>query len=383
MPSSLPVPILVVDDEAAVRKALSATLEDEGYVVTGAASGAEALAALRSGRFEIVVTDLLMPGMDGIELLRQGLLIDPNLAGIVLTGHGSVPNAVEAMKSGAIDYVLKPTKLAALRPAMDRALTLRRLRVRNAELAQQLRARTVELEVANKELEAFCYSVSHELRTPLRAVSGFVEILQKHHADAMAPDVRRFLGLIQVGTGEMTQLIHDLLEFSRIARGAPQRQAVDLAALFREVFEQLADTYAGRKIELRVEPLPLVRGDPALLRQAVSNLVSNAIKFTRPRAAGLIEVGVHPESDAGSPVFFVRDNGVGFDMQDAGRLFGVFMRLHHAHEFEGTGVGLANVRRVIERHRGRVWADAVPGAGAIFFFTLPSGPADAENPPPP
>jgi signal transduction histidine kinase len=364
--------LLVVDDETSLMAALRNTLREEGYKVTAVASGAEGLEALRREEFDLVLTDLVMPKMDGIALLKSAFEIDPRLVAVIMTGHGSIPTAVEAMRTGAIDYVLKPIKLRALLPALERALTVQRLRKENAELGKQVRDHAARLEAANRDLEAFSTSVAHDLRTPLRTISGFIEIIRSHHQRALPPEVRRYLELIDVGAEEMDGLISGLLAFSRFGQQALTRETVDLALLCRDIFKALESESAGRRVDLRFQPLPKVRADPALLRQALSNLISNALKFTRTRDPAVIEVGCAPAEADAAPVYFVRDNGVGFDMRDAGRLFGVFQRLHPAHEFEGTGVGLATARRIIERHGGRIWAEAVPDSGATFFFTVPS-----------
>lgn len=356
--------------------ALCNTLRDQGYETVGVSSGAAALAALRQGGFDLVLTDLKMPQMDGIALLREAQAIDPLLVGIVMTGHGTIPNAVDAMKVGAIDYVLKPFKLGALLPALERGLTLRRLRMKNAELEKRVRERTAELETVNKELEAFAYTVSHDLRTPLRVINGLSEILLNRPTGTLTPEVQRCVQLIHRGSCEMDQLINRILDFSRLGHRSPERQTVDLERLCRSVFEELSGEHSGRRVEFRVQAIPPASGDPVLLRQVLVNLLSNALKFTRPRDPALIEVGAIRRKGIKGPVYFVRDNGVGFDMQHADRLFGVFQRLYHSQDFEGTGVGLAMVRRIIERHGGRVWPEAAPETGATFFFTVP-----AENKP--
>ena len=183
-------------------------------------------------------------------------------------------------------------------------------------------------------------------------------------------EAQRHLQMIRDGSGQMSALINDLLAFSRLGRQALTRQAVDLNELCHEAYGALETERHGRRVELRVRPLPRTEGDPALLRIVFLNLLSNALKYTRPREMAVIEIGATEDAEAKRPVYFVRDNGVGFAMGDAEKLFGVFQRLHHAHEFEGTGVGLATVRRIIDRHGGRIWAEATPGAGATFFFTL-------------
>lgn len=375
--------LLVVDNEVSLLTALRDTLRDEGYRVTAVGSGAEALAALRRTEFDLVLTDLVMPKMDGIALLHEAQAVDPDLVAIVMTGHGSIPTAVAAMQTGAIDYVLKPIKLTALLPALERALTVRRLRKKNAELEARVRERTAELETANRDLEAFSSSVSHELRTPLRTIAGFAELLLDHHAADLSPDVRHLVTLIQSGSSEMSAMINGLLAFSRFGRQALVPEPVDLAGLGREVFAELAGERRDRRVELRVGPLPPAQGDRGLLRQVLINLLSNAIKYTRPRDPAVVELGWAEPGPAAAPAYFVRDNGVGFEPHATEKLFGMFQRFHRASEFEGTGVGLATVRRIVERHGGRVWAESAPEAGATFFFTLPPAtPVAAAGTPP-
>ena len=239
-------------------------------------------------------------------------------------------------------------------------------------LEKRVRERTAELEAANNELEAFCSSAAHDLRTPLRTITGFADVLLDPRANIAPAEAQRHIRMIRDGSGQMSELISDMLAFSRLGRQALSRQLVDLDQLCRDVFKDLESEREGRHVELRLQPLPAADGDPALLRVVFVNLLSNALKYTRPRKVAVIEIGVAAEQGEGTPVYFVRDNGVGFDMRDAEKLFGVFQRLHHAHEFEGTGVGLATVRRIIDRHGGRIWVEGTPGGGAAFFFTLSS-----------
>ena len=253
---------------------------------------------------------------------------------------------------------------------------LEQIQAQNELLEKRVRERTVELESANDELEAFGSSAAHDLRTPLRAITGLADVLLDPRSDLPPADVQRHLRMIRDGSAQMSELINALLGFSRLGRQALSLHAVDLAQLCRDAFRDLAGERGDRRVELRIQ-LPRAEGDAALLRIVFSNLLSNALKYTRPREVAVIEVGVAEDQGENVPVYFVRDNGVGFDMQDADKLFGVFQRLHHAHEFEGTGVGLATVRRIIARHGGRIWAEATPGAGATFFFTLSSA-ADPE-----
>jgi PAS domain S-box-containing protein len=225
-----------------------------------------------------------------------------------------------------------------------------------------------ELEAANMELEAFTYSVSHDLRTPLRAVDGFSRILLDEHAPHLPPEVQRYLNLIRSNTLHMVRLVEDLLAFSQFSRQAMIKGQVHPAALVREAFDLLCAEQPGRHVKMTVGDLPACQGDRALLKQVFVNLLSNALKFTRQRDPAVIEVGSSLKD--GEIVFFVHDNGVGFDMRYVGKLFGVFQRLHRSEDYEGTGVGLAIVQRIVHRHGGRVWAEAEPDKGATFFFTL-------------
>jgi PAS domain S-box-containing protein len=221
---------------------------------------------------------------------------------------------------------------------------------------------------ANAEMESFSYSVSHDLRAPLRHVSGFVELLAKREGDRLDDEGRRYMGIISGATRHMGALIDDLLAFSKMGRAEMQRSTVSLDGIVREAIRNAEPR--GRKIAWNVAPLPVVHADPAMLRLAIENLVSNAVKYTRPREEARIEIGIE-EGDPLESVFYVRDNGVGFDARYADKLFGVFQRLHRADEFEGTGIGLANVRRIIHRHGGRTWAHGDVGKGATFYFSLP------------
>jgi light-regulated signal transduction histidine kinase (bacteriophytochrome) len=238
----------------------------------------------------------------------------------------------------------------------------------NAELEQRVARRTAELEAANKELEAFSYSVSHDLRAPLRAINGFAGIVLEDYAAHLPPEGRRFLERIRNGGQRMGELIDDLLAFSRLSRQPVNRQHVDTAKMVRDVLEELKAHREGREIEIHVADLPSCRADAGLLKQVWVNLLANAIKYTRGRQPARVTVGC--ARDNGAPTFFVRDNGVGFDMNYAHKLFGVFQRLHRADEFEGTGVGLAIVQRIVHRHGGQVRAEAVLDQGATFYFTI-------------
>ncbi len=253
-----------------------------------------------------------------------------------------------------------------------------RFRRLNEELEKRVAARTAALAASNQELEAFSYSVSHDLRAPLRNISGFAELLHKHLHGQIAPAQAHYLELVSTESVRLGQLVDSLLAFSRLGRTELQRHPCDLGAIVAAVRAELRPSLTDREIEWRIGPLPVVEGDPTLLRQVFANLLGNAVKFTRGRDTALIEVGAQPAApDSAELILFVRDNGAGFDPQYSAKLFGVFQRLHRTTEFEGTGIGLANVRRIVARHGGRVWAEGRLDAGATFYFSLPTRPPAA------
>jgi PAS domain S-box-containing protein len=237
------------------------------------------------------------------------------------------------------------------------------------KLNQDLRNRAAALEAANKELDAFVYSVSHDLRAPVRHIDGFMDLLRKRAGEALDEQSRHYMGTISDAADRMGRLFDDLLTFSRMGRQSMSLKQVDLGPLVRDVVRELELEAAGRNIVWRIGDLPAVKGDASMLRIVLSNLISNAVKFTRSNNQARIEVGCQSREE--ERIIFVRDNGVGFDPAYVGKLFGVFKRLHHKDEFEGTGVGLAIVQRIIIRHGGRTWAEAQVGHGATFYFSLP------------
>ncbi|MBI3553023.1 MAG: hypothetical protein HY077_10960 [Elusimicrobia bacterium] len=243
-------------------------------------------------------------------------------------------------------------------------LMIRNLVTRMQDLIGEARL-VEEVKKANSELESFSYSVSHDLRAPLRAIDGFSKILQEDYAPALDAEGRRLLGTVCANARQMGRLIDDLLAFSRLGRKALEKTSVDMEALADSVVGQLRTAEPRRSIAVERKPLPGAHADAALLQQVMTNLVSNAFKFTSQKPEARVEIGF------AEGAFFVKDNGAGFDMKYSKKLFGVFSRLHRADEFEGTGVGLALVHRIVSRHGGRVWADARPGEGATFYFTLP------------
>lgn len=243
--------------------------------------------------------------------------------------------------------------------------TEEQLKKRNAELVK----RAVQLEALNKELEAFSYSVSHDLRAPIRRIDGFLYLLVEQHASELSPEARNFVSKASDSAQEMGKLIDSLLEFSRMGRAAMRETLFDPNPMIAEIIREISAETQGRNIEWNIHRLPDVHGDPTLLKQVWVNLLSNAAKYTRPRNPAKIEIGCTRRD--GELEFYVKDNGVGFDMRYAHKLFGVFQRLHLASEFEGTGIGLANVAQVVSKHGGKVRAESKQGEGSTFYFTLP------------
>ncbi|HEY6922713.1 MAG TPA: response regulator [Steroidobacteraceae bacterium] len=537
--------LLIVDDEEALMTALCHTLKVEGYAVTGFTSAREALARLRERQFDVLLTDMMMPEMDGIALLQAAQDIDPALVGIVMTGRATIDTAVQALRGGALDYVLKPFRLNNLLPVLTRALETRRLRTENIqlrevvsiyelsraithglahdevlqrtvsaaaqhsdagavcilvptedgsalrvggmwgpdfhwqqgqrfpldaaivrwvseareqlsawdgsqdpeavfsapfpgeklgvalpivaggnfygilrfsskaaqrrltpgqvkalhilastaatafeaasllgqlrtlnqELERRVRERTQELQAVNSDLEAFSYSVSHDLRAPLRRVDGFYQMFIDEFGAGLPPEGRRILENACAGTAHMSELIDALLRFARYSRQPLQTRPLQTQALVRRVMDNFKEQLQGRSVELRIAELPDCTADGALLEQVFTNFISNALKFTAGRAQARVEIGTRLED--GEQIYFVKDNGVGFDMRYADRLFGVFQRLHAQSEFDGTGIGLSIVHRIVRRHGGRVWAESRPQEGATFYFSLPRQARDA------
>jgi hypothetical protein len=367
--------ILIVDDEATHLKALYDTLSIEGYTTTGTPSALSALEMLRTQPFDVLLTDLMMPEMNGIALLNAAREISPDIVCIVMTGHGTIDSAVEAMKGGAIDYVLKPIKLNALTQVIARGLQMRRLH-------RIIDQRTRELERANRDLEAFSYSISHDLRAPLRVVDSFCQMFLEDYGETIPAEGRRMLDRARTGSQRMSQLIDDLLAFARFGSAPLRTGVVDMRSLATRVAAAVRAQAEGagpadaRDVTVEIGELPDCIGDGSLLEQVLTNLLSNACKFTRGRPQPRVQVSATTEGS--NNIYVVRDNGVGFDTTYAHKLFGVFQRLHSASEFEGTGIGLSIVKRIVERHDGRAWAESAQGEGAAFYFSLPA----AESPAP-
>jgi light-regulated signal transduction histidine kinase (bacteriophytochrome) len=243
-------------------------------------------------------------------------------------------------------------------------------RARNRQLEKRVADLTQQLEAAVKDLESFSYSVSHDLRAPLRAIDNFSSILQQEYGDRLDDEGRRLIAIVRKNAARMGALIRDILAFAHAADRELVLADINLGELCREVLDELAPSFAGRRLSVQVHPLPHIRADNAVIREALFNLLANAIKFTRPRELAKIEIDAHVVGN--EVVCSVKDNGVGFEPEYGYKLFGIFQRLHDAEEFEGTGIGLGIVKRIVNKHGGRVWAEGSPGFGATFYFSLPT-----------
>jgi signal transduction histidine kinase len=435
---TVPRKVLLVDDHTFNRKLLRLILEGEGFKTLEASDRLEALRILEQQPVDAILSDILMPQMDGYilcdEVRRDDRLkqipcivynsscpapADDQLAldfrsdrslqqpypphaiinalrGILprnRSHHSAGPPA--SSKSVAVkdhtevliaeleernrvlqfsEEECERTGHELLRQARELGRVKQRLRDANEELEMRVLQRTTELEAVNKELESFSSSVSHDLRAPLRHLIGFAEMVEEDAPAGLDEKSRRNLATITESGRRMEHLIEDLLAFSRTAKADLRSTNVSLAELVRQARADLSAETEGRKIDWKIGPLPEVYADRSLLRQVVLNLLSNAVKYTRKRAPAEIEIGCAAETR--EMVFSIRDNGVGFDMKYADKLFGVFQRLHKADEFEGTGIGLANVQRIIHRHGGRTWAEGAVDRGATFHFSLPHAPTE-------
>ena len=366
--------VLVVDDNADLRDYITSLLSP-AYEVSMACDGQQGLDAARADPPDIIVSDVMMPSLNGIELV-QALRSDPRSASIpviLLSARAGQDSAIEGLDAGADDYLVKPFAAPEL---LARVNT-------HVQLALRRREWSSRLESANRELDAFTYSVAHDLRAPLRGINGMAEILFERKLQQLDEDGQKYLRFIRESGVRMAQLIEDLLKLSRITRAEMTRHELDLSALVADVARSLRESDPARQVEFVVREGVRADGDPRLLRVVLENLLGNAWKFTGKKLAARIEFGVQ-ERDGGT-VYFIRDNGAGFDIAYAAKLFGVFQRLHAVSDFEGSGVGLATVQRIIARHDGQIWADAAVNRGATFFFSLaptvsPEG-TDARVPP--
>jgi DNA-binding response OmpR family regulator len=391
MASSLgPNKILAVDDSPTYLNELASALRGDGYAVVLARSGEEALEILAVEPVDCILLDVIMPGLGGEETCRRikdaPIVRDTPL--IMLTSLEDRDAMIRGLAAGADDYIAKSSDLQVLRARVLAQIRRKRFEDENRGIREQLLRKELEasearsakelaetkvalledVERKNKELETFAYSVSHDLRAPLRSIDGFSQLLVEEHASELDEEGKDYLRRVRVATKRMGDLIDDLLELSRVGRAALERESVDLAEMGREVAVELSRREPARNVELQTPNRLLADADPRMMRIVLENLLGNAWKFTNGAPVQKVVLTVNER------VYRVSDTGAGFDMAHADKLFAPFQRLHDEREFPGTGIGLATVHRIIDRHGGRIWAESTPGNGATIFFTLGRAP---------
>jgi signal transduction histidine kinase len=355
-----PPTVLIVDDVPENLTVLGELLQP-AYRVLAARSGAQALEIAARQPPDLILLDVLMPGMDGYMVLAR-LRAAPATAEvpvIFVTALDDTADEQRGLDLGAADYLTKP-----LRPPVVLARVRNQLDLRQA--MAQMRSHGEALERMVHDLEAFSYTVSHDLRAPLRAINGFAEMIRETDAERLSQESRQLLERIVANSIRMGDMMDDILDYSRAERAKMEAAPLDLGRLAAEVVKDLAEGYPAARVS--VGPLPTVRADRTMLKQVFANLIGNALKYSAKRDAPVVEIGMR-DTPRGREIF-VRDNGTGFDMRYAGKLFGMFQRMHGHQEFSGTGIGLAIVKRLVERHGGTIRAEAAPERGATFSFTL-------------
>ncbi len=377
--------ILIIDDKTANIFAIEKLLEKDGRSFLSAMDGKEGLRLALHEAIDLIILDVQMPEMDGFEVAKI-LKSHKKTAEIPIIFASAEKkerqSVMKGFEEGAFDYLSKPldpdltrAKVSVLlkiqaqkKELMEKNAALEKAEARIKELNSDLHANVLQLETVNRELESFSYSVSHDLRAPLRSVIGYAKILAEDFMDRLDAEGRKALNIIVNNSARMNKLIDDLLEFSKLGRKEIKKAEVDFTRLVTDVLRDLNSTIT-HKADVKASPLHAARADYALINQVWVNLLSNAIKYSSKKETPVVEIGSQKAEN--EIIYYVRDNGAGFNMEYADKLFGVFQRLHHATEFEGTGVGLALVQRIINKHGGRVWAEGAVDKGATFYFSLP------------
>jgi two-component system, sensor histidine kinase and response regulator len=390
--------ILTIDDEPGIRETFRDFLEDLDFEVFEGENGRHGLEVFAAQKPDLVLLDLRMPELDGMEVLAKLKETSPDTPVIIVSGTGVIGDAIQALHLGAWDYLLKPVvDMGVLRHSVEKVLDRARLISENRayqenledqvsrrttdlhkanaeiiELNKELEARvaqrTIELTAANKELETFAYTVSHDLRAPLRAINNFTQIILEDYKDKLDSQGQTYLNYLLEGSNEMNALIDGLLMLSRSSRVEIHKQKINISDLVIEILKAKETLEPERDMAYDVMPNIANKCDSRLIKTLLENLIGNSWKYTKTTQNPHIEFGEKQED--GQSIYFIKDNGAGFDMAYADKLFQPFQRLHKVSEFEGTGIGLATVQRIVHRHGGHIWAEAKVGMGATFYFTL-------------
>jgi signal transduction histidine kinase len=378
--------ILIVDDEIQNRKLLETLLRPQGYRLVSVSNGQEALESIAKEAPDLILLDVMMPGMDGYQLagILKAASATSNIPIIMVTALIERDARRVGLGAGAEDFLAKPVDRLELSLKVRNLLRLKALgdhqvqareetSYLNAMLEELVRQRTAQLQAANAELEAFSYSVAHDLRAPLGTIEGFSKVLGDEIGSGGASErVLHYLSRIRAGARQMGELIDAMLLLASVPRTDLHWETLDLSAMAQAVVDEHREREPGRAVQVEIEAGLVANGDARLVRQVLINLIGNAWKFSSRQP--LARITFRRDGGSGGTVYAVRDNGVGFDMAYADKLFGAFQRLHNVSEFPGTGIGLATVRRIIRSHGGRVWAESTVGDGAAFYFVLGSVP---------
>jgi len=385
--------ILIVDDKPGNLYSLEGLLAAEDRTILTSLSGREALQLSLKEAVDLIILDVQMPEVDGFEVAQilKSNKRTKDIPIIFATAESKdYKFLIQGYDEGAVDYMFKPldpyvvrSKVSVLlrmqlqkRELIEKNIMLQNAEKQIRELNQGLTISLRQLEATNNELEAFSYTVSHDLRAPLRGLNGYSRMLEEDYGNVLDAEGKRLLGNIQRNATKMGMLIDDLLEFSRLGRKQIRTVPVNMEALVKEIVADVLQDQQS-KAEVVIEKLPDAPADLSLIRQVWVNLISNAVKYSRKKEQPRVDIGFSIAND--EVTYFVKDNGAGFSMKYADKLFGVFQRLHSPSDFEGTGIGLATVHRIITKHGGKVWADAKEKEGATFFFTLPLSVKDGNS----
>ncbi|RHX79264.1 sensor histidine kinase [Leptospira yasudae] len=365
--------ILIVDDKPENLVALETVLKDLDVDLIKAFSGNDALKETLHHEFALALLDIQMPEMDGYELasiLREESKTARLPFIFISAVYTDNFNVFKGYEKGAFSFITKPFQPEMLINKVKFFVDKHVQEIELHELNESLRKKNLELEYSNRELDAFCYSVSHDLKAPLRAISGYTNILKEDYREKLDGEGEKILDVVIDNSAKMSKLIDSLLLLSRLGKKDMRKTPIVMNDLLRIVLKDFQEEMKNEKLRIETSDLPPAMGDPELLKQVLINLISNAIKYSSKRTDPRVEIGSVPNEN--ECVYYVKDNGAGFNMQYASKLFGVFQRLHENEEFEGIGIGLAIVQRVILRHGGRVWAEGKTNEGAAFYFALPT-----------